>query len=766
MRSSNTSNNNHSDRLTNPIAQSTPWNYTPIALACAQLVALSMFSSTAHAQQSALQAEAQASGVSVLESIVITGEQSADALVKPFSLIDKDALNRKGASTIGEALRYSPGMDTTGFGPNASRPIVRGQDSDRIKILRNSASTVDVSALSFDHGVPVDPFSLSQVEVLRGPSSLAYGGNAVGGAVNLVDQRIAREAVIGINGEINALGEGAARQSAAGFSLNAGAGQLAGRGISLHLDGFRRTTGDLRTPKFTDPDGITGNRVRNSSSHSSGAGFGAALDTGNGYVGVSVEQFNSNYGVPKSTDVRIDQASERYALEGEQRFDTNPILTEGGQGLGAAGTSRTSSVGFLSSIKYRLAHTDYQHQEFENGNPATLFTNRGLDGRLELGHSPLQAGPLTVTGTLGFQFEDTDFSAVGDEAFVPSTSTQHQGLFYVLKAKGKAENDGAIEFGMRTERVNIDAASTGLSPEGGPTSGPVLGLGVADGPAANRSFTPGSVSLGYSKPLVGLVNQDWAKGWSVGGSLSRVERAPSAFELFADGEHVATNAYEKGNPSLKEERGRHLELTAKWSSKASKTTTERATGHEAEFSATAFKSQFSNYITLIARPNETFNDTPVFDFTAVPADFYGLEMSYQWKLTNSMGKWAPRVQFDSVRGERKDGGGNLPRISPQRLVTALDYSRMGWTISPEVVWAADSKGAQGDPVTEGYQVVNLRVAKAFDTRSLGANMAGELFANFANLTDELAYSASTISTVRNYTPLQGRSVSAGVKLLF
>lgn len=729
---------------------------TPIALACLQLIAFTALSGNSHAQHNSAMPESSGQSTAVLlESVVVTGEQSSDALVKPFSLIQSEALTGQGASSIGEALRYLPGMDSKGFGPNSSRPIVRGQDSDRIKILRNSASTVDVSSLSFDHGVPVDPFSLTQVEVLRGPSSLAYGGNAVGGAVNLVDSRIAREQVVGTQGEINLLAGGAAQQSAGGFSLDAGLGQEGSKGLSLHLDGFRRTTGDLKTPEFTDPEGVTGKRVRNSSAKSSGAGFGASVQTGNGYLGVSVEQFNSNYGVPKATDVRIDQASERYALEGEQRFGTASASTLGALGSEAAEAARPSSIGFLSSVKYRLAHTDYQHQEFEDGNPATLFTNRGMDGRLELGHNPFDAGPLSVSGTLGFQFENTDFSAVGEEAFVPSTSTEHTGLFYVLRAKGPAASDGVMEAGLRTERVRIDAASTGLSMDG-----PVAGLGVADGPAMSRVFTPKSVSLGYTKPL--------GQGWSLGGSASKVERAPSAFELFADGEHVATSAYEKGNPSLKEERGRHYELTAKWSNKANKSTSgTNGWGGESEWIATAFKSQFSNYITLIARPNETFNDSPVFDFTAVPADFYGVEMSYQKVINNSLGKWKPRIQFDSVRGQRNDGGGNLPRISPQRVVASLDYSRQGWSLSPEVIWVADSKGAPGDPVTEGYQLVNLRVAKKFgSTLPAGAPLNGEFFASFANLTDELAYSASTISTVRNYTPLQGRSVLAGVKILF
>lgn len=677
---------------------------TPIAWACLQLLALSTYSAWATAQQAP-----------VLESVVITGEHDTDSIAKPFTLIDKDTLNRTGASTVGEALRNTPGMDATGFGPNASRPIVRGQDSDRIKILRNSASTVDVSALSFDHAVPVDPFSLTQVEVLRGPAALAYGGNAVGGAVNLIDSRIARKPVEGLNGEINAQAGGASQQSAGGFQLNAGVGQ----GIGLHLDGFRRRTGDLETPTFVDPDGLSGKRVLNSSSKSNGAGFGVSVQTGKGYVGVSAEQYNSMYGVPKSTDVRIGLDSERLALEGEQHYS-----------------------GVLSSVKFRLAHTDYQHQEFEDGTPATLFTNRGMDGRIELAHTPIAAGRLQITGTMGLQFENTDFSAVGDEAFVPSTSTDHTGVFYVLKGKGHSPKSGVLELGIRREQVDIAAASTGLSPD----SGPVLGLGVADGPAQSKRFSPASYSAGYTLPL--------QQGWSIGGSASVVERAPSAFELFADGEHVATNAYEKGNPNLREERGRHVELTSTWA------------GASSGFSATVFNSRFNNYIALIKRPNEQFNGTDVFDFSAVPAEFQGLELSYYTQWNNSLGVWKPRIQFDSVKGKRTDGAGNLPRISPQRVIASVEYSKSAWSVRPEIIALADSESSSDEPaataITEGHQRLNLRVARAFDA----GHLAGELFAHFDNITNELAYSASTISTVRGYSPLAGRSVQAGVKVLF
>lgn len=657
----------------------------------------------------------------LLESVVVTGgSDQPESITKPFSIIPSNELNASGASTVGEALRYQPGVSATGFGPNSSRPIVRGQDADRIKILRNSAATVDVSALSFDHALPVDPFSLHQIEILRGPAALAYGGNAVGGVVNLVDQRIVRKPVQGIQGEINLLSGGAADQTAGGFKLDAGLGQ----GVSIHLDGFKRTANDLEIPTFTDPDGVTGNRVQNSSSKSDGAAIGASFQTGNGYLGVSAERYDNEYGVPKSLDVRIGMQSERYAFEGEQNIN-NQVFKQ---------------------VKYRLAKTDYQHQEFEDGAPATLFVNDGVDGRVEVALQEFKLGNLNVNTNTGVQFERTDFSAIGDEAFVPSTSTDQTGVFTIFRAGRGQENSGIFEFGLRADQVDVNAASSGLSPQ----NGPVDGTGVDAGPGINRSFSPNSVSFGYTAPI--------GNGWSLGGSLSRVERAPSSFELYADGVHVATDAYEKGNPDLQEERGRHLELTSTW-----------AQG-ESKFNATAFASRYSNYIALIGRTgaNAEFIETPgeppiqVFDFTAVPAEFQGVELGYQTAYSLGAGKLKPGIQYDLIRGKRTDNGGNLPRISPQRVVASAAYMQNGWTITPELVWVSDSKAGEGDTEVQGYELLNLRIAKSFTWGTTG----GEVFANLQNLTDELAFSATTLNTVRGYTPLGGRAALIGVKLAF
>jgi iron complex outermembrane receptor protein len=655
----------------------------------------------------------------VLESVVVIGENSKpDSIFKPFSIVPFKGLDAFGVSTLGEALRSEPGMSATGFGPNASRPIVRGQDSDRIKILRNSAATIDVSALSFDHALPVDPFALYHVEVLRGPSALAYGGNAVGGAINLVDQRIARQPVQGFQGEINLVMGGASQQISQGFKLDTGLRN----GFNIHLDGFKRRNQNLKTPTFTDPDGVTGRWVQNSSSKSDGAAIAGSFVNTNGYMGLSIEQYNNDYGVPKSLDVRIGMENERYAIEGEQNLENSA----------------------LKNIKYRLAKTDYQHQEFENGMPATLFMNDGLDGRVELSFQAIEVAGVIINMNTGLQFENTDFSAVGDEAFVPRTSTDQKGVFTILRIGRNQESSGMFEFGLRADQIDVNAASSGLSP----LNGPVAGAGVAVGPAINRTFSPHSLSLGYSAPI--------SHGWSVGSSLSHVERAPSSFELYADGVHVASAAYEKGNPILQEERGRHIDLTAAWVKGLSK------------FNATAFSSRYSNYIALIARTgvNSQFNDAGelinVFDFTAVPAEFHGIELGYQMVYELGRGKLKPSIQYDLVRGKRTDIGGNLPRINPQRLVIKTAYALKGWSITPEIIWMDDSQVGSGDVKVNGYELVNLRLAKSFNWGDSG----GDVFLSLANLTNKLAYSATTLNTVRSYTPLEGRAAQVGVKLVF
>lgn len=652
-----------------------------------------------------------------LESVIITGGSSTDdSIDKPLSVFRTPSKLGSQTGTLGDALQHQLGISSTQFGPNASRPVIRGQDSDRIRILRNSVTSVDASALSFDHALPFDLLSVDQLEVIRGPAALAYGGNAVGGAVNVVDFRIPRQAIAGNEGELNLLTGGGTPQTSTAGKFRFGGDT----GLQIQLDGFRRHSSNTSTPAFTDPDGIRGRRIQNSSAQSEGGGFGTSWVGDRGYTGVSVEEYQSQYGVPKALDVRIRMDNTRYALEGQQNLETQA----------------------LTGLKYRLGKTQYQHQEFEQEQPATRFANTGTDGRLELN---------SHWGDFGFQWENSDFSAQGAEAFVPNTSTHNAALFYLGQTRGLG---GVWNFGLRAEQVRIEAQATGLNTGASPVQ---AGQGFA-GPADSRGFTNQSASLAYSQAIT--------PRWTLTGTASYVERAPSSFELYADGLHVATQAYELGNPALSHERGKHLELGSVWRSSETK--------GAAQLRANAFVSRYSNYIALLARTganafagieNEdtgAVEQVQVFDFMAVPARFHGAELEWSQTLQGAGGQWTPRVQLDWVKGERTDRSEALPRITPARLIVGSTYTRGTWTLSGELIHAQRSTPGAGDSTTPSYTLVNASIEKNLQVQGNPL----QVFLKLNNLGDELAYSATTVNTVRDYAPLAGRSALAGVRYLF
>lgn len=644
-----------------------------------------------------------------LETVTIEGEAiQTDSVNKPFTLLRNDELSKTPGSTVAEKMERIPGVSSTGFAPGASRPIIRGQDSDRVKIMRNSSASVDASSVSPDHALPVDSLMLNQIEVTRGAASLAYGGNAIGGAVNLVDDRIARESASAFTGEFNTELFGPANTQATGIKLATPTFQ----GLNLRVDAFDRDQDDLRTPEFTDPNGTRTSRIANSSLNSSGGGIGLSYTHNNGYTGFSAESFDSNYGVAQTEpdeSIRIGMDQVRYSLEGEYKF---------------ANTEH--------KLRYRLSQTDYGHQEFEDGQAATRFTNDGVTGRLEW---------FNQLGQFGIQSEQTDFSAIGDEAFVPANETDLMGLYYIGQ---KAVGGITFDYGLRVDQTEISSLTSGANP----TSGPIVaGLGFT-GPALNRDFNAFSASIGANW----LVTQNW----TFGATLGQSERAPSSFELLADGVHVATAAYEKGDPNLSTEESIHMELSSKWKHNTN------------EVNLGIFQTDFDNYIGLFRRTGA--NSTTIVDgeavqiyqFVQVPAVVSGLELQAksQYRLANWLTE--PSVQLDLLRGKRSDTGESLPRQTPLRLTVASSFQKAGWSIAPQVQYVGDSKPAPDETRTASYTLVNLRVNKDF----VFDQYAGQVFLSLDNLTDELAFSANTIETVRGFNPLAGRSATLGLKVLF
>jgi iron complex outermembrane receptor protein len=626
--------------------------------------------------------------------------RSAEVAV-PATVLSGDELVLRRGGSLGETLAGQPGIASTWFGPNANRPVIRGLDGDRVRLLENAGASFDASSLSFDHAVPIDPLVVERIEVLRGPAALLYGGSAVGGVVNAIDNRIPKQPLAGLSGAAEVRLGGADRERGGAALLETGDGRWA-----LHADAFGRETSDLRVPRYTPiEDGApleATTRVRNSAARAHGGALGAAWTTPEGHLGVSVDSVESRYGIVAEPDVTIRLEREHLALSGERR------------GL----------EGLLRSVRAQWSRTVYRHQEVEgSGEVGTTFDHRGSAGRIELEHAPLGAW----RGVLGVQFEEGDFSALGEEAFVPATRTRALGLFALEET---AWTFGTLSAGLRVERVRVDSAGDADAGE------------ERFGPAAQRRYTPRSASL------ANLWKFDPA--WSLATTFSLTQRAPTSFELFANGEHAATGAFERGDPSLQVERSRHAELALQW---------QRG---ENRWRAGVFAARFANYVSLEATGAEV-EELPEVVFRAVRARFRGIEIEGRQRLLEAPWTLDFTGNASLTRATNGDSGEPLPRIAPLRATLALEAGQGPWRLRAEVDHAArQGRVPATDVPTDGWTMLNLALTRRF---ALGGSDA-LWFIKLNNAGDELAASAATVRTVRELAPLPGRSLKTGLRVVF
>ncbi|HNW64140.1 MAG TPA: TonB-dependent receptor [Piscinibacter sp.] len=652
-----------------------------------------------------------AAQITQLDPVVVTGNPlRSDDLAAPVSVLSGDALVLKRGSSLGDTLAGQPGVSSTYFGPNANRPVIRGLDGDRVRILGNAGASFDASSLSFDHAVPIDPLAIERIEVLRGPAALLYGGSAVGGVVNALDNRIPKAPLNGPTGAAELRLGGAERERSAAALLETGDGRWA-----LHADAFGRQTADLRVPRFTPvEDGAAlpeSSRVRNSASRASGGAFGASFTTPTSYLGAAVDSYDSRYGIVAEPDVIIRMQREHLALAGEWRELGGPLRT----------------------VRAQLGRTVYEHREVEGtGEVGTTFSTRGTEARIEAEHAAIGG----VRGVLGAQFERSDFAALGAEAFVPGTTTRKQGIFLLEETAWPL---GTLSGGVRLEHARVDSAG-----DADPAA-PQFGA------PAQRSFSLRSVSLGNV--------WKFAPAWSLATTLSSTERAPTSFELYANGVHAATGAFERGDASLGAERGRNLDAALQW-----------AAGHSS-MRVGVFEARFSRFINLsatgatvdVVAEDGSVEAVPEYLFRPVRARLRGIEAQAKHRLDAGAWSFDLSGQLDLVRADDLSAGEPLPRIAPARVRIGLDAVTGPWTASVELDHAArQGRVAATDVATPGHSLLNLALSRRF---ALGGNDA-LAFVKLANATDALAYNASTIPTVRDLSPLPGRSLKLGLRVSF
>lgn len=646
-----------------------------------------------------------------LDDIIVTGAPfgiSAEASLIAVDVLDQEALSTAPSGTLGDVLSGLPGVRSTAFSPGASRPVIRGLAGPRVQVLTNGMGLIDASSLSPDHQVAADPGEAVRIEVLRGPQTLAYGGSAIGGVVNVIDGRIPEEAPYdGFDGRVTA------QASSVDNGRSIGAGVTLGQGPwVLTLDGLDRRSDDYDIPvpaesrRQVEDEGEvyedTGSTtVENSASRVRAFGSGLSYIGEQGFIGVSVKRTESDYGVPghahedhgggatppdEEEDVTIGLEQTRYDLRGEWRFVDAPI----------------------DRIRLSAGYADYTHTEFEGDEIGTVFTSEGLEGRLEL-VMPRRGGWNAAYGLQGLS---RDFDAAGDEAYVPPVEITELGVYTLHRYD---MDSWGLEGGLRFDTRDLD------SPIGG-----------------QRDFSNVSASAGvYFKPVEALF---------LGLSLSRNGRAPTEAELFAEGPHIATRAFEVGNADLDSEKVTSIEATVHW--------------EQGPWTADMhlFRADYDGFIDLRPTGAEA-DELPVFAYVQTDAEFYGMEarLDYQaWQsgedgLTLGLG-------YDYVRGDTDLGA--PARIPPWSLNGKAELDLGPWTTRLTVRRVGEQdRVTDFELPTDAYTTADLYLGWSPD-REQGLT----LYVEGRNLGD--AEVREHTSFLKDLTPLPGRNLRAGMAWRF
>lgn len=655
-----------------------------------------------------------------LDEIVVTASPLAgrvEDLARPVEVLAGEALDGARRSTLGDTVSGLPGVQGSFFGPGVGRPIIRGLDGARVQVLGNGLSSLDVSTVSVDHATTIEPFLADQIEVLKGPANLFFGSGAIGGAVNVVDSRIPDiRAEKPLSGRAELRAGTADGERAAMFRLDGGRGAFA-----WHVDALDRNTDDINIPGFAysageiaealedgeTSDELARGEVPNTGTDTRAASAGASLIGERGFIGASISRHDSNYGIPAGAHAHHDEPTGmaiKGADDGEVRLDLGQTRTEINGAL--------NGLGPFQRVSLRATGNDYEHVELEGAEIGTRFINDAVEARIEAVQEPIAGWD----GAIGLQFGRRDFEAIGDEAFVPASDSSDLGLFLLQK---KTFGKVTVELGARHDDIEVDLADD----------------------SAGRDFSATSLSAGLRWSL--------ADGWAITLNADHAERAPTAEELFSDGPHIATASYELGDATLDEEVARRAEIGLHF--------------HDDSFDlhANLFRTSFDDFIYLADTGLEE-DELPVRQWTAADARFTGWELEGRVQLTDGpQGAWSLRGFADGVRGTLAEGGGNLPRIAPNRFGLGVEWQRDGWRAGSDVLRVeAQDRVATGEDETPGYTFVNAQLSYHWDSTAAG----WEIYLQGRNLGNQEARVHT--SFLKDYSPLLGRHIAGGLRVFF
>ncbi|MDH7799436.1 MULTISPECIES: TonB-dependent receptor [unclassified Beijerinckia] len=647
----------------------------------------------------------------------------ADRAFAPITVVTDSELQRTSGATLGDMLANKPGLSSSSYAPGASRPIIRGLDNSRVRVQENGIGSMDVSTIGEDHGVPIDPLAAQKVEVIRGPASLRWGSQAIGGVVNADNNRIpGPDTPQGLHGTLRGAltsvdrgGEGSAL-----FDMRQG-------NFAMHGDYFQRSAGDYQTPHGRQP---------NSALNMQGGSLGGSYIFDRGYVGVSITQFNSLYHVPgiagTASNTRIDLEQTKINAKGEFQVGT----------------------AFIDTVRFWFGGSQYRH--FERGldpdsgmdSIRATFKNREYEGRVEAQLMPMETAFGRLTTAVGVQYGTQRIGTAGEAGGLLDPTRGNRAAAYIFNEL-QATQKLRFQAAARIEHVNFNGIQTLFPSDYLPDGSSLVQA------RKTRQFIPGSISLGalYDLPhdIVASVTAQY------------VQRAPDALELFAHGAHDATATFEIGNPNLRKEAATSIEFGLR-----------RSKG-PLRFDFTAYHTRYQGYIskrltgTLCGDEFDTCgvdSELKQLVYTQRDATFTGAELSAQYDAFEAgNGMVGFEGQFDVVRA-RFTNGSSIARIPPVRLGGGIFYRSADWYA--RVNWLHAFAHRQIDPTqetpTKGYNLLRADLAYTYKFRDAGQPLELTFGISGNNLLN--ANIRNSTSILKDEVLMPGRTVKVFAALKF
>jgi iron complex outermembrane receptor protein len=688
-----------------------------------------------------------------IEKLIITASPLGRSVLQsstPVSILSGEELEKNQSATLGETLKSVPGVNSTYFGPVASSPIIRGLDGPRVKVVQNGMDSSDASRVGPDHIATTEASTATQIEVLRGPSTLLYGSGAIGGVVNVVDNRLPKTRQEGLSGRVSALHDTVSNESTISTDLNGGKNKFA-----WHLDAFSRKTDDYDVPEFTLEDGDIIDTLENSDIDSQGFTLGAGWIGDDVTLSLAYGRLDTDYGIP-------GHAHDDHEDHDEEEPEEAAVFARMQQDRFQSVIDWKNLSGWFTEAHWHNAYTEYQHSEIEGGEVGTTFKNDSLESRLWAKHAAVNGWQ----GVVGLHYTSSDFSAVGEEAFTPSTESISNALFVLEE---KSVGNFLWQLGARFEHVSHKPDNAFFTNS------------EVDANFDDVTYSANSLSAGFVYQVD--ANQSFAVNYA------HSERAPSSAEMFSNGIHISTSTYEVGagfnlvtdhsnpddleftllqsNREVKKEVSNNLDLTY------------RVQTDDLHANFSVFYNQIDNYL-FQQNTGLEFHDheeelageelpvdmheeegLPIYVFSQQDAELYGFEADVDWHLNGNL-RISAFTDFTRAKlTHSTDENTDLPRIPSMRFGTELHWEQGNWHAELGAThYAKQDKIADFETQTDGYTLVSA----AFNYYVNLDDTDLTFYVKANNLTNELARVHS--SFLKDVAPLPARSFVLGAKVSF